>query len=119
VYVLTTLLSAKRQQMLRELVPSAAVVAIIVNPSNAQNRFELMEVQATAAKIGQRIRILTASSDDEIDVAFATLVEERIGGLLVQGDVFFTSRHVQLVLMTTRHAIPTIFPGANLLRPAA
>jgi putative tryptophan/tyrosine transport system substrate-binding protein len=109
VYSLTTLLSAKRQEMLHELVPSAAVVAMLVNPSNAQNRFELTEVQAAAAKIGQHVRILTASSDDEIDVAFATLVEQRIGGLLVQGDVFFTSRRVQLVLLTTRHAIPTIF----------
>ena len=109
VYVLTTLLSAKRQQMLHELVPSAAVVAMLVNPTNVQQRFELMEMQAAAARIGQHIRILTASSDDEIDVAFATLVEQRIGGLLVQGDVFLTSRRVQLVLMTTRHAIPTIF----------
>ena len=109
VYVLTTLLSAKRQQMLHELVPSAAVVAMLVNPTNVQQRFELMEMQAAAARIGRHIRILTASSDDEIDVAFATLVEQRIGGLLVQGDVFFTSRRVQLVLMTTRHAIPTIF----------
>ena len=109
VYVLTTLLSAKRQELLHELVPAAAVVAMLVNPSSAQSRFELPEVQAAADKIGQRLRILTASTDREIDAAFATLVEQRIGGLLVQGDVFFTSRRDQLVLMTTRHAIPTIF----------
>ena len=109
VYVLTTLLSAKRQELLHELVPAAAVVAMLINPSSAQSRFEVPEVQAAADKIGQRLRILTASTDAEIDAAFATLVEQRIAGLLVQGDVFFTSRRDQLVLMTTRHAVPTIF----------
>ena len=109
VHVFTTLLSAKRQELLHELVPSAAMVAMLVNPSNAQNRFELPAVQAAAEKIGQQVRILTAGSDREIDAAFATMVEQRIGGLLVQGDVFFSSRRDQLVLLTTRHAIPTIF----------
>jgi putative tryptophan/tyrosine transport system substrate-binding protein len=109
VHVLTTLLSAKRQELLHELVPSAAVVAMLANPSSAQTRFELSEVQAAANKIGQQVRILTASTDSEVDAAFATIVEQRISGLLVQGDVFFTSRRDQLVLLTTRHAIPTIF----------
>jgi len=109
IHVLTTLLSAKRQELLHELVPSASVVAMLVNPSAAQNRFELAEVQAAADKIGQQVRILTASTDDEIYAAFATLVEQQIGGLLVQGDVFFTSRRDLLVLLTTRHAIPTVF----------
>jgi putative ABC transport system substrate-binding protein len=110
VHVLTTLLSAKRQELLHELVPSAAAVAMLVNPSAAQNRSELGEVQAAADKIGQQVRFLNANNDDEIDAAFATLVEKRIAGLLVQGDVFFTSRRMQLVLLTTRHAIPTVFP---------
>jgi putative tryptophan/tyrosine transport system substrate-binding protein len=74
-----------------------------------QNRFELPDVEAAAAKIGQPVRILTASTDAEIDAAFATIVDEHIGGLLVQGDVFFTSRRERLVLHTTRHAIPTVF----------
>jgi putative tryptophan/tyrosine transport system substrate-binding protein len=110
VHVLTTLLSGKRQELLHELLPSVATVAMLVNPSNgSQNRFELTEVQAAADKIGQRVRILNAETDDEIDAAFATLIEQRIGGLLVQGDVFLTSRRIKLVLLTTRHAIPTVF----------
>jgi putative ABC transport system substrate-binding protein len=109
VHVLTTLLSAKRQELLHELIPAAAVVAMLANPSSAQTRFELSEVQATANKIGQQVRMLTASTDSEVDAAFATIVEQQIKGLLVQGDVFFTSRRDQLVLLTTRHAIPTIF----------
>jgi putative tryptophan/tyrosine transport system substrate-binding protein len=109
VHVLTVVLSAKRQELLRELVPSAAAVAMLVNPSNPQNRFELPDVEATAAKIGQPVRVMTVSTDAEIDAAFASIVEQRLGGLLVQGDVFFTSRRERLVLLTTRHAIPTIF----------
>jgi putative tryptophan/tyrosine transport system substrate-binding protein len=109
VTVLSTLLSAKRQELLHEVVPSAVAVAMLVNPSNASNRFELPDVEAAAAKIGQPVRVLNASTDNEIDAAFATIVRERIGGLLVQADVFFTSRRQRLVLLTTRHAIPTVF----------
>jgi putative tryptophan/tyrosine transport system substrate-binding protein len=109
VHLLTIQLTAKRQELLHEVVPAAAVVAMLVNPANAQNRFELPDVQDAAAKIGQPVRVLMASSDDEIDAAFVTIVEQRIGGLLVQGDVFFTSRRQRLVLLTTRYAIPTIF----------
>jgi putative ABC transport system substrate-binding protein len=118
VHVLTTLLSAKRQELLHELVPSASMVAMLVNPSAAQNRFELTEVQAAADKIGQHVRILTASTEDDIYAAFAKLVEERIGGLLVQGDVFFTSRRDLLVLLTTRHAIPTVFAWREFVTPS-
>jgi putative ABC transport system substrate-binding protein len=84
VHLLTIQLTAKRQELLHEVVPAAAVVAMLVNPASAQNRFELPEVQAAAAKIGQPVRVFTASSDDEIDAAFATIVEQRIGGLLVR-----------------------------------
>jgi putative ABC transport system substrate-binding protein len=66
-------------------------------------------VRAAADKIAQQIRILNASTDRELHAAFAIIVEQRIGGLLVSGDVFFTDRRDQLVLLTTRHAIPTIF----------
>src|SRR5262249_27300704 len=109
VHVLTVLLGAKRQELLHELVPSAATVAMLVNSSNPQTQFELPEVEATAAKIGQPVRVITVRTDAEIDAAFGTIIEQRIGGLLVQGDVFLTSRRERLMLLTTRHAIPTIF----------
>jgi putative ABC transport system substrate-binding protein len=109
VTVLSALLTPKRQELLHELVPSAATVALLLNPSSVANRFELPEVADAAAKIGQPVRILNASSDDEIDGAFATIAEQGIGGLLVQGEVLFTSRRQRLVLLTTRHAIPTVF----------
>jgi putative tryptophan/tyrosine transport system substrate-binding protein len=66
-------------------------------------------VQAAADSLGQPVRIFSVGSDREIDAAFATIIDQRISGLLVQADQFFTGRCDQPVLVTTRHAIPTIF----------
>jgi putative ABC transport system substrate-binding protein len=109
VHMFATLLNAKRQEQLHELVPTAGSVAMLVNPTRASTPIELEEVRAAADKIGQRVRIFNASTDRELEAAFATIVEQRIGGLIVHGDPFFTARRDQLVLLTTRHAIPTIF----------
>jgi ABC-type uncharacterized transport system substrate-binding protein len=102
-------LTPKRQELLQELVPTAPLVAMLVNSTAAQTRSELRDVQAAAAKLGQQMRIFNVTSDSEMDVAFATIVDQRIGGLIVQTDQFFTFRRDQLVLLTTRHAIPTVF----------
>jgi putative tryptophan/tyrosine transport system substrate-binding protein len=107
--VFAEVLTPKRQELLHELVPSAQRVAMLVDPTAAQTRSELPVVQAAADRIGQQVRIFNASSDREIDAALATIVDQRIGGLIVQTDQFFTVRRDQLVLLTTRHAIPTIF----------
>jgi putative ABC transport system substrate-binding protein len=107
--VFAEVLTPKRQELLHELVPTAPLVAMLVNPTAAQTRSELREVQAAADKLGQPVRIFNVSNDREIDAAFATIVDQGIGGLLVQTDQFFTVRRAQLVLLTTRHAIPTIF----------
>jgi putative ABC transport system substrate-binding protein len=107
--VFAEVLTPKRQELLHELVPSAQLVAMLADPTAAQTRSELPVVQAAADRIGQQVRIFNASSDREIDAALATIVDQRIGGLIVQTDQFFTLRRDQLVLQTTRHAIPTIF----------
>jgi len=107
--VFAEVLTPKRQELLRELVPTAPLVAMLVNPTAAQTRPELLDVQFAADKIGQQVRIFNVNSDREIDAAFATIVDQRIGGLLVQTDQFFDLRRDQLVLLTTRHAIPTVF----------
>jgi len=91
------------------LVPTAPLVAMLINPSAAQTPSELRDVQAAADKLGQQVRIFNVSTDRDIDAAFATIVDQRIGGLLVQTDQFFTVRRDQLVLLTTRHGIPTVF----------
>jgi putative ABC transport system substrate-binding protein len=104
-----TWLNPKRQELLHELVPNASLVAMLVNPTSAQTQSELRDVEAAAGRLGQQVRIFNVTTDRELDAAFATIVDQRIGGLLVQTDQFFTGRRDQLVLLTTRHAIPTVF----------
>jgi len=113
--MLSTLLTPKRQELLHELVPTVALVAMLVNPTSASTQFELGDMRDAADKIAQQIRILNVSTDRELHAAFAIMVEQRIGGLLVSSDVFFTDRRDQLVLLTTRHAIPTTSLGVNSL----
>jgi putative tryptophan/tyrosine transport system substrate-binding protein len=109
VYLVGTLLNPKRLELLHELVPSAALIAVLLNPTRTGFRDEVREIQAAADKMGLKLLILTASTDGEFDAAFATLLTQHVGGLIVDGDSFFTDRRDQLVLLTTRHAIPTIF----------
>jgi putative ABC transport system substrate-binding protein len=106
--VFSAVLGVKRLELLRELLPSGTVVGMLVNPTGKVSEHDV--VQAAADKVGQQIRMLNVSNDRELDAAFATSLEERIGGLLVTGDPFFTSRRDELVLLTARHGIPTVFP---------
>ena len=103
-------LTAKRLELLRQLVPTAARVAVLVNPVNAlATESTLSDVAAAARSMGLQIQALNASTSREIDTAFATLVRERHDALLIGSDTFFSSRRVQLVNLATRHAIPAIF----------
>jgi putative ABC transport system substrate-binding protein len=106
--VFSAVMGAKRLELLRELVPTDTIVGMLVNPTG--KNVEQVLVQAAADRVGQQVRMLNVSNDGELDVAFATIIKERIGGLLVTADPFFTSRRDQLVLLTTRHGIPTVFP---------
>src|SRR5262245_60004832 len=104
---LTTEAAAKRLQLLRELVPGAARVAMLVNPANATNaESQSRHVQAAARVIGLQIQMFSASTSREINAAFATLVRERPDALFVAGDALFTSRRVQLALLSAHHSIP-------------
>ena len=103
-------LETKRLELLRELVPISALIAMLVNPSNAQAQTQSQEVQRAARAIGQQVLILSASTEHEVETAFATLVRARAGALLVGADTFFTSQPTLFVVLTARHAIPTIYP---------
>ena len=103
-------LEAKRLELLHELVPTSALIAMLVNPNNAHAKTQSREVQAAASAIHQQIVILNASTEREIETAFATLVQERAGALLVGADTFFTSQPALFVALTARHAIPAIYP---------
>jgi putative ABC transport system substrate-binding protein len=98
---------AKRLELLRELVPGAVRVAVLVNPANAPGtEITLRAVQSAAQVMGLQIQVLKASTSGEIDAAFATLVRERPEVLLVAPDGFFHSRRVQIATLTARHALP-------------
>jgi putative ABC transport system substrate-binding protein len=105
-------LVAKRLEILHELVPGAARIAVLVNPANhAQAETTLRELTEAARGLGLNIQVFEASTSHEIDAAFATLARERPDALFVASDTLFTSRRIQMVNLATRHAIPTTFPN--------
>jgi len=110
VAVLAIELVAKRLQLLHELLPTATVVALLVNPTNrfAAER-ETKAAQEAALSLGLQLHILHASSTGDIDAAFGKLVELRAGGLVVGTDPFVTTQESQIALLAARHAVPTIY----------
>ena len=103
-------LAAKRLELLRELVPGAILVAVLVNPANAPTtETTLRDVEPAARALGLQIQIFNASTSREIDAAFATLVRERPDTLFVGNDAFFNARRVQLALLAGRHGVPAIY----------
>jgi putative tryptophan/tyrosine transport system substrate-binding protein len=106
----TAEVNAKRLGLLRELLPAARKVAILINPTNPINmRSALAELEQAARDLSLQIDIVNASTIHEIDAAFAALARERPDALLVAPDGFFTSRRVQLAALAARHAVPTSF----------
>ena len=104
-------LAAKRLELLRDLVPGATRVAVLVNPSNAPNtEITLQDVEAAAGSIGLRIQVFRASTSSEINAAFATIVRERSDALFVGQDGFFNSRRV-----ASRHTLPAIYGGRDFV----
>ena len=108
-------LVAKRMELLRELVPGAVRVAVLVNPATdvANAESVVRDVDAAARAKGAQIQVFNASTSREIDAAFAALVRERLDALFVSGDGFFNSRRVQLVHLATRHAVPTTYAARD------
>jgi putative tryptophan/tyrosine transport system substrate-binding protein len=106
---LIEMLGAKRLGLLRELVPTATLVAVLLNPSDPTFDTQLESVQETARTFGQQIQVLRASSEREIDSAFATAVQLRAGAMFVGVSFFYTIRREQLVTLAARAALPTIY----------
>jgi ABC-type uncharacterized transport system substrate-binding protein len=103
-------LAAKRMELLRELVPGAARVAVLVNPANATTaETTVRDAQAAARAMGLQVQVLTAGTSREITMAFASLGRERPDALFVGGDGFFNSRHVQIVNLASHHAVPATY----------
>jgi putative ABC transport system substrate-binding protein len=109
VFVLANSLEAKRLGLLREMVPQAATIAMLVNPQAPGAESQLMEAQAAALTLARQIVVVKASSEPDLDAAFATLSQVRAEALLVAADPFFNTRREQLIALATRHAIPAIY----------
>jgi putative tryptophan/tyrosine transport system substrate-binding protein len=105
------LLVAKRMELLHELVPNAKIVAVLLNPKNANVEFETIDSQMAARALGLELVLLQASNETEIVKSFANLVERRAAALLVSGDVLFTSRREQIAELAMHHAVPTSCPS--------
>jgi putative tryptophan/tyrosine transport system substrate-binding protein len=107
--LLTSELTTKRLELIRDLVPTASAVAVLVNPRSPESDPQTRDIERVAGAIRQQIRILNASSDRDIDAVFATLVKPRDAALLVTNDALFSSSRDQIVALAASRAIPTIY----------
>jgi putative ABC transport system substrate-binding protein len=107
---LAVAIGSKRLELLHEIIPKATVVALLVNPTNPPLAETLSrDAQAAGRTLGLQIHVLQASTEGEIDEAFATMVQLQCGGLVVGPDSFFISRSEQLAALALRHAVPAIY----------
>ena len=109
VMLLNPELGGKQLGLLRETVPTATLIAVLLNPNSPVAEYELNYIQQAARYIKQEIHILHAQDEREIDAAFATMIQLGAGALLVGADPFFNSRRDQLVALAARHRIPAIY----------
>jgi putative ABC transport system substrate-binding protein len=107
--------TAKRLELLRQLVPKATRVAVLVNPTNPTAEMTLRDVEPAARAMGLQVQIFNAGTSREINAAFATFVHERSDAVFVSLDAFLNSRRAQLVNLTSRHAIPATFSNRDFV----
>jgi putative ABC transport system substrate-binding protein len=108
--LMNTELTAKRLELLSELVPEASTIWLLVNPNNASTERIITEAQEAARVKGVQLSILKAGTEGEIDAAFDALVQRQASALLVGNDSFFSGRGDQFAALASRHAIPVIYP---------
>jgi ABC-type uncharacterized transport system substrate-binding protein len=102
-------LEAKRLELLIELVPKATLIGLLLDPNFSETHVQAAQTEAAARTLGRQIRLVTATSESEIEAAFSALVEARAGAVAVAGNPFLNSRRRQVVALAERHAIPAIY----------
>jgi putative tryptophan/tyrosine transport system substrate-binding protein len=112
-------LNAKRLELLRELVPNAATIAILINPDNRNHRAHAKVLEAVARSGGQQPVVVEAAADRDFDPAFAKLRQQRADALVVLADPFFDSHSRQIVELVGRHGVPTIFVWREFVQAGA
>lgn len=109
VYTFLTALNSKKLGLLHDMLPQVKIVGAILNPANQSSEYQARGLQAAAQALGLQIQAINAGSEREIDAAFATLVQQRIGALIVTTDPFLLSQRKQCVTLAARYAIPAIY----------
>ena len=109
VSLLTSLAEAKRLGLLNEVIPGAGVFDVLINPNYQQADAQLREVQEAARAIGRPIQIVNAGNDQELEEAFATLVQRRVAAMLVAADPFFTTRRDRIIALAAQLKLPAIY----------
>jgi len=109
VTLMTALMEPKRLGLLRELVPGVPLVGVLLNPVFPPAARQLQELEQAARTIGQRLVVTKASTDEELNAAFAVLVQERIGALLVAADPYFDTRRDRIIAVAAQHRLPAIY----------
>jgi len=110
---LTVELMPKRLELLCELVPQARVIALLVNPNSPNAELLIRDMQEAARAKGVKLAVLKAGTEGEIDAAFASLVQQQAGALVVDPDSLFNAQREQLVALASRHAVPAIYEGRS------
>jgi len=106
----------KRLELLHELVPTARVIALLINPTNVALAEPVTRVsQAAAHALGLDLHVLNASTERDFDGVFASVIQLRAGGLVIGSDAFFTSRREQLAALAVRHAVPTVYENRGFV----
>ena len=93
-----------------ELLPTVNAIALLGNPGNANFQADMPDIRAAADVLKQRLEVLTASTDGDLKAAFTTMLQHRVGTLIVKPDPFFISHREQLIELAARHTIPAIYP---------
>jgi putative ABC transport system substrate-binding protein len=106
---LSTELLPKRLELLRELLPTATIIAVLINPANPNAETQSRDLQAAARTLGVQLHIAHASGEGEFDAAFAAMAQMRAAGLVIGQDAFFADRSEQLAALALRHALPAIY----------
>ena len=109
VSLFVSVLEGKKLELLRELVPMAAVIGFLVNPNNPRADVDTADMQAAARALGKLLLILKADGEHDFDAVFTNLAQQRVDALVVHTEPFFLSRRDHLVELAARHSIPTIY----------
>jgi len=109
VWLVTTVLTQKRMELLREMVPKAAAVALLVNPENPPSAQQIRDAQAAADALALKLIVAKAASEGEFDNAFADMAEQKADAVIVGGDPLFASRQERLADLAARHVLPAIY----------